>query len=170
MRSWAVTRCNACGVTLPAASAAAPAPAVPRSTAVAQAVAAVVLVALTSLGIADGALPELLRLEVAPVTALVLACITLAHHRTLQAAQDALAATAGVAEAAAPAAALPGAPAWLATAGRDAAEVMAEVGAGLEASRAGVLLAPVIPAQPAPPAAAYPPPVASATVVPTPGV
>lgn len=149
----------------------------PRATLIAELVGSLLMVALAGLGVLDGAIPKLIRVEVIPVSIFALAVLALAHHSTLQAAQAVTAAAAQVGQVAADAGrTIPGLPAWLPTAGQDVAQVMAGVGAAIESSRQGVLaLAPA----PAPAAdsgrhqaaeaptadlSSYPPPVPSSVL------
>lgn len=111
----------------------------PAATQVRDAVVSLAAVVLAALGTTDGALPELVRVETPPVAALVLAVVALCHHRSLQ---SAAAAGQAVADAVQAAGTLPQAPPGLAVAGSSLEAAMAEVGAYLEAHRAGVLAVP----------------------------
>lgn len=106
------------------------------------------LLVLSTLGVTDGALPDLARAGIPPAVALVLAVIAYCEHRTRQVDTQATVAAAKVAADARAAAAPPPAPP--AALGGSLAQVIAETGALVESARAGVLATAAPAAVPAP--------------------
>lgn len=96
------------------------------------------LLALTSFGITDGALPTLVRAAMPPAVALVLAVLALAHHWTIRGAQQALAAAGQTAQATATA---PGIPSGVRVSAENFDQIVTAIGAYVATQRQGVLAA-----------------------------